>query len=60
MTDPRTKRALESAAAALQLAIDAREMTMHEFQRKYERQMRPGWITSALYRAFDKVKRAAK
>ena len=60
MSDPRTKRALELAAAALQLSIDAREMTMHEFQRKYEKQMRPGWITPALRKALGKMKRAMK
>ena len=60
MTDPRTKRALESAAAALELAIDAREMTAAEFRRKYERELRPGWITPALRKALGKVGRAMK
>ena len=63
MSDPRTKRALESAIAALQLAIDAREMTMHQFQRQYlngmPRSIRWG-ITWQLKKALGKVKRAMK
>ena len=63
MTDPRTKRALEAAAAALQLAIDAREMTMHQFQRKYLNGMQKSirWgITWQLKKALGRVKRAMK
>lgn len=55
------KRALEAARDALQLAIDAREMTMHEFQRKYEAQLREkGWITAELQKALRRVERAMR
>ena len=51
------KRALESAAKALQLAIDAREMTMYEFQRKYATRTQ-GWITEELQKALRKIEMA--
>ena len=56
----RAFNALCAAGYALELAIDAREMTMHQFQRKYEKQMPPGWITPTLRKALGKVKRAIK
>ena len=56
----RAFNALCAAGYALELAIDAREMTAAEFRRKYERELRPGWITPALRKALGKVKRAVK
>ena len=55
------KRALEAAAKALQLAIDAREMTMYEFQRKYEARLRrKAWVTLDLEKALRRVERALR
>ena len=58
--DKRTFNALCAAGYALQLAIDAREMTIGTFHTRYEKMMKKGRITAQLRNALGKVKRAMK